>query len=87
MRVHVEDDIYISSDAHGYVLERKRISASGKSKGQEVYQPIGYYPTIQSCIQHGLLKLKIDESTATTLKELLQSVKDIETEIKAKILI
>jgi hypothetical protein len=34
MRVHVENDLYISADGREYTLERKRVAESGKQAGK-----------------------------------------------------
>jgi hypothetical protein len=87
MKIHIEGDIYLSSNGTdgklGYVLERE---TPGKDKeGNPVigYKAIGNYSSIEGAIQYGLLKLKIDASTATTLQELILDVQRIRTEINA----
>jgi hypothetical protein len=86
MRVHVENDLYISADGREYTLERKRVAERGKQAGEIFYTPIGHYSTLQGAI-NGLVKLKISESTATTLRELLASVEQIYNDIKAMVYI
>lgn len=80
MRAHVENDLYISADGRQYTLERKRVIQSGDNAGDEVFTPIGYFSSLNGAVQ-AIAKLKISESTATTLKELLEAVERIREDI------
>jgi hypothetical protein len=84
LRVHVEGDIYISGDRFGYTLEEKRVTKTGENAGKELYMAISHHGTIAGCCS-GLLKKKISESTATTLKELVSQIGQFEEEIKAAV--
>lgn len=86
MRVHVENDIYISGDKYGFTVERKRIGTSGKSAGKESYEALGNYPNLKGALT-GLVKFKLSESKATTLQELLIELKQIQADLEAKITI
>lgn len=83
-RIHIENDIYIQNDNEGSTITRRSISQSGKSEGAEVYTPLGYYINIQSATK-ALIKMKIAESSATTLGEMVEDIKRIEAFIEQKL--
>jgi hypothetical protein len=85
MRVHVEDDIFITGDDLGYSLAKRSIVQSGKNAGQEVFTPFKHYSTIAGCIEIGLLKMKLAETTARNLRELLAEVRSLREDIRQKI--
>jgi hypothetical protein len=88
MKIHIEGDIYLSSNGAdgklGYSLERFKGTRIDRQRGEvEVWDNIGNYSSIENALNIGILKLKIDASTATTLKELIIDVQRIRTEINA----
>lgn len=60
----------MTSDAYNFILCREMIIEEGKTKGQKVLRPIGYYPTIIQALEACLSK-KLGESTTRTLKGLV----------------
>lgn len=83
-RIHIENDIYIQNDKEGSTIVRRSVAQSGKSKGTEVYAPLGYYINIQSAVK-ALIKMKIADSSATTLGEMIEDIKRIEVYIEQKL--
>lgn len=86
MKVHIEKDIYLSGDGRSFQLERRSVVKGGEKKGDELYIPFAYHSSIGGAI-NSLIKMKVSESTATTLLELIEDIKRIESEIKAIVLI
>lgn len=84
MRVHVQDDLYISADGRQYTLERRSVIQTGKTAGDEVFTSLGYYASLQGCV-NAIVKQKIAESEVTTLKELLAKLDEIQADIKAAV--
>lgn len=82
MKIHIEDNLYLESDARQYML--KRYSGKLDKEGNETYSVVGYYPDVNLAI-NSLIEMKIKESNATTLKELKEDVADIKTYVKEKI--
>ncbi|MDR6884886.1 hypothetical protein [Bacillus sp. 3255] len=80
-RVHIEKDIFMTVEQHNCSLEKRTIGKSGESKGKEMFTPFAHYPTISGAAK-GLFRLKLAESTASTLSELLAETERIEAEIK-----
>lgn len=83
-RIHIENDIYIQNDNNGSAIVKRSISQTGKSKGTEIFTPLTYYINVQSAVK-GLIKMKIAESSATTLGELIDDIKRIEVYIEQKL--
>ncbi|MDF2649631.1 MAG: hypothetical protein K0Q73_5436 [Paenibacillus sp.] len=89
MKVQIEDNLYIESDALQFIVKEYtgKVSKDEKSgKETELYNILGYYTNVKSCVKH-ILTMKIKESTATTLAELLEDVKRIEMWIESKMTI
>lgn len=66
----------ITSDPMCIILNEKKVIKSGENKGKEYFSPIGYYSTVENCMD-ALLQFKIRESDATSFKELVDEVKKI----------
>ena len=66
----------ITSDSLCVTLNEKKIAQEGKAKGEEYLSAIGYYNTVESCME-GLLQHKIKKSDATSIKELVDEIKEI----------
>lgn len=84
MRIHIENDLYVSGDGRGFSIERKTVTQSGENEGKESFITIGHYVSLKSCIE-GLLKVKVSESVTGTLQELLAEVKQHRTFLEAQI--
>lgn len=81
----VEKSFYLESDDMQFMIRKYngKTSIGADGKERDSFETIGYYPSIHSALNH-ILKMKVKESTATTLKELSEDMKRIENMIKAK---
>jgi hypothetical protein len=88
MKVQIEGNLYIESDALQFIIKEYtgKVSTDKEGKETELYNIHGYYTNVQSCIKR-LVTMKIKESTASTLSELLEDVKRIEQYIESKVTI
>jgi hypothetical protein len=80
--------IYVESDSYGYSIIKygTRITEKDGEKVEVVTtQNLGNFHTIKGCLKHIALNIKVKESTATTLGELLKEVKEIEKYIEEKV--
>lgn len=88
MKVHIENGFYIESDEREFVLKEYTgaISkpAKGETEGKPVFKTHGYFPSVQGAVQK-FLKLKINSSEATTLRELIADVESIREFIRSRI--
>ena len=92
MKVFVEDVIvngefkgkmYIESDSMNYMINIYNGKVS--DKGVEAYtNKGGYFATLNQVVKQ-LVNIKVKESTATTLSELVQDMKRIESYIESKL--
>lgn len=78
--IKVTDRFYIDANTNCYVLKEKTIVQDENSKnyGQEVLKDLGYYTSLESCLQ-GILKTTTREYIA---KQEENSIYDLIKEIK-----
>ncbi|MFD0710600.1 hypothetical protein [Paenibacillus sp. GCM10027626] len=78
MKVQIEGNIYLESDALQFILKEYTgaTTVGPEGKEREIFKTIGYFTGIEYALKH-FLKLKIMASTASTLRELLQEVREI----------
>lgn len=81
MKVQIEDNLYIESDTYSFQLTQY---LGVDKNGNEMKRTIGYFPTVEACINK-VIDMKIKQSTAKTLKELREDVKEIREYVKSKI--
>ena len=80
--VKVTDKYYIDADSHCYRLQEKVTIQDEESKifGKEVFRDLGYYSSIENCL-NGVLKLLtreyVSKETENSLKELLVEIKSL----------
>ena len=78
--IKVTDRFYINASSNCYTLQEKTTVQDEKSSnyGKEIFKDLGYYTTLESCLQ-GILKTTIREFIAqeqeNSLKELVSQVK------------
>jgi len=86
MKVQIEDNLYIESDTYGYQVKLYTGTRFDEKlqKDVDITTTLGNYNTVKGCAKH-ILNMKIKESTAVTLPELLQAVERIEAYIDSKI--
>lgn len=77
--IKITDRFYIDANANCYVLKEKTIVQDENSKnyGQEVLKDLGYYTSLESCLQ-GILKTTIREYIA---KQEINNIQDLIKEI------
>lgn len=82
MKVQIEGSLYLESDDKQFII----LEYTGKfdDKGKEQHKSHGYFSTVEGAAKH-LLKMKIKQSTATTLAELVQDVQEIKQDIRSKL--
>ena len=86
--IKVTDKYYITANTNCYTLQEKTTIQDEQSKnyGQEVFKDLGYYTSLDSCL-NGILKANtreyISKSEANTLQELIQEIRNIDNYIKS----
>lgn len=79
MKVQIEDNLYIESDERQFVI--KEYTGKTDKKGTPLFKTHGYYTKVEFALKK-LLQMKVKESTATNLAELIQDIKRIERYIE-----
>lgn len=78
--IQITNRFYIDADSNCYSLKEKTIIQDENSKnyGKEIYKDLGYYPTLEGCL-NGILKTvtrqfigKEEINTLNDLKELIK---------------
>lgn len=78
--IKVTDRFYINANSNCYILQEKTKVQDVKSEnyGNEIYKDLGYYTTLESCLQ-GILKTVtrelISKNEESSIKELLAQIK------------
>lgn len=75
-RIEIGDKWIITSDQYQFILNEKKVAQSGKKSGEEWLDAIGYYPKIEQLIS-GLIHRHIQNSTITSLKEMVVEIEKI----------
>lgn len=78
MKIAVGNNTFIESDSRQFII--KKYTGAIDKEGNEISTSLGYYNTLGRAIK-GLVKTKLLESEATTIKELLETLNRIEKEI------
>jgi len=73
----------VVSDALSYTLNEKKKVKEGKNKGKEYLDTIGYYNTIEACLED-LIQMKIKKSDAQTLHGLIEDIGEINKFIRGQ---
>ena len=73
----------ITSDTLCYMLSEKKKVKEGENKGKEYLDTIGYYNTIEACLED-LTQMKIKESDAKTLHGLIEDIGEISKFIRGQ---
>ena len=81
MKIHIEKTIYLENDGTQFMIKQY---GKPNAKGEETYKTLGYFGQLNSAIKY-LIKMKIHESNATTLKELLADIKQIEAWVDERV--
>jgi len=86
MKVHIENNLYIESDERQFILKEYtgKQSFDKDGKATDLYKTHGYFPDVAGALNK-VVKMKIMDSTAQTLSELLAEVKGIREYIESKV--
>jgi hypothetical protein len=87
MKVQVEENLYIESDANGYQVKKYNGTRfdTKANRDIDVTETLANDGSVKGCAKFIALNLKVKESTATTLHELIKDVARIEQYVEDKI--
>lgn len=86
--IKITEKYYINANSNCYTLQEKTIIQDKNSKNyeKEVFKDLGYYTTIESCLD-AVLKIKtrefISKETENTLKDLKQEIENYKKYLKS----
>lgn len=82
MKVCIENNLYIESDGMQFIV--KEYTGKQDKNENDLYKTHGYYPTVEGALKK-VVKMKVMDSTAQTLGELLAEVESIRGYIESKV--
>lgn len=82
MKVQIEGKLFLESDERQFIL--KEYTGKHDKDGKDTFKILGFYGTIQQAVK-AFVRMKIKQSTAVTLSELVLDVNRIEAYIESKI--
>ena len=81
--IHLIGDYYCVTDSMGVNLAKKRITQSGKGKGEVNYDVIGYYPNFEMVLKRLAEELQKDRlPEAKNIEEAVRIVRESNEEVK-----
>ena len=81
MDIKIDKDYKIKSDERNIILVKVQKQKDGKNKGQLVESGVGYFGTVQEALKD-YLRIRTNTSAATSIKQLLQEIKNAEKTIE-----
>ncbi|CAI0696013.1 DUF5405 family protein [Serratia quinivorans] len=73
MEIKIGTEFVITSDSLQFILNTVKVGKKGKNEGQERYEAIGYYPTINQLV-NGLIHHNIRNSSVTSIASLAAEI-------------
>ena len=80
---HIINEYYLDVDKMNYILCERKIRKSGKLKGAEFYEPIGFYTNLPSLKRGILNKIILEDFINVELTELLNNIDKIILKMEA----
>lgn len=82
MKGQIEDNLYLESDGMQFII--KEYTGKQDNLDRDLYKVHGYFSGVDHAIKH-LIKMKVMQSTAHTLSELVQDISRIGKYIESKL--
>ena len=82
MKVEIEDNLYLESDGMQFII--KEYTGKKDNLGRDLYKVHGYFSGVDHAVKY-LIKMKVMQSTAQTLSELVQDISRIGEYIESKL--
>ena len=86
--IKLDDRFYINANSNCYTLQERTViqDETSKNYGQEIFKDLGYYTTIENCL-NGLLKIKtrefISKETQNSITDLIKFIKNESAYLKS----
>jgi hypothetical protein len=82
MNVQIEENLFLESDERNFVI--REYTGKQDKKGNDLFKTHGFYSTVQQAL-NGLVQMKVKQSTAVTLSELVLDIESIKEYINSKV--
>nr|WP_170287990.1 DUF5405 family protein [Serratia proteamaculans] len=73
LRIPIGKDWVVTSDAHQFILNQKKLVKTGGKAGEVWLDAVGYYPTVTQLVS-GLLHHHVRDSTVTSIASLAAEI-------------
>lgn len=73
MEIKIGTEFVITSDSLKFILNAVKVGKKGKNEGQERYEAIGYYPTINQLV-NGLIHHGVRNFSVTSIASLAAEI-------------
>ncbi|HCT7985334.1 TPA: DUF5405 family protein [Serratia liquefaciens] len=73
MEIKIGTEFVITSDSLQFILNTVKVGKKGKNEGQERYEAIGYYPTLNQLV-NGLIHHGVRNSSVTSIASLAAEI-------------
>lgn len=85
--IKLNDKYFIDFDSMNIMLKERKIGKSGKSKGQEIFDVVGYYTSFDELTNSMLRKcyLKEDDESIKSLKDIQVLMIELKNDITSQI--
>ena len=86
--IQLNDKYFIDFDTYNIILKEKKIAKSGKNKGKEKFEAVGYYINFEHLTDMLVKKCYLkddDNDKITSLKEVIDRTKKLRDEILEQI--
>lgn len=85
--IRIDEDYVVDVDDFNYTLKRVKVAASGKNKGKEYFQTVGYFHSLSEALErYGQEKVRDGLKSGTmTLSEALTYIRAADEEVSRTI--
>lgn len=80
MKIKLDEKHQIVSDSRQYLLQEIKVVSTGEKKGETYEDTLGYYSKIENALK-AYKELRIRNSEATSIDELLELIKLLDSKI------
>ena len=82
MRLDLNDKLFIVTDRYAFVLHARHQVQSGKTKGDQVHRPVGYYGSLRSALHGAIKHTLLDDQGRYDCQQLLARIDQLEHQIQ-----
>jgi hypothetical protein len=80
MKIHIEDDYYLTSDANNIIVSKISRYLTGEKKGQDNVKSISYHSNVEAALK-SFFKMKLRLSDAQSLQDVINKIAEFDAKI------